>query len=389
MSKLLHPLWRKLALFLAPFFLSIFILTVTMIYMGESMPLEWVVKMQMADDRVLYRPQYGNRDQAFKALSVSLRRPEILAVGSSRILQFRAGFFNRNPDVFYNAAAPAWRLPQVTELIYGIAPEALPKVLILAIDPPWFNENYLGDDFPTPVSDVDNLTLVNRSVVQDLLKGRHFLRDGITPSAFWNRAEPGGSGGLALGLRAINDGHGFRSDGSEQYGDFLIAKWLGQTQQREAHLVMMRDGKDMYVFGDTVSEEKLAQLGALLDYAAEHNITVIGYLPSYAPTLWAEMVAAGNHTYITDLTPRLQALFDAHDFPFFDFSDGANTDSRDDEFFDGWHASELSNLRLFLKMAEAQPEIFASYVDLNALYDIAITATSTWAVFGMGNNLTP
>lgn len=378
-------LWRKLALFLLPFALSLLILTVVMVYLGESMPLPWVVAMQATDDNVLYRPQYGNRDQDFKWMSAAFRRPEVLAIGSSRILQFRAGFFTRNPDTFYNAAAPAWRLPQVAQLIYALPPEALPKLLVISIDPPWFNDAYEGDVFPASVADFDNMMLVNRSLIQDILKGRDFSRTGFDTAAYWSRTEPGGSGGLALGLRAIRDGHGFRSDGSEQYGDFLIARWLGQDQQRAAHTQMMRRGEDMYVYGDTVSEVALADLAALLAYAEARGITVVGFLPSYAPTLWDEMTERGNHAYMTALTPRLQSLFDAHDFPFFDFSDGTSTDTRDDEFFDGWHASELSNLRLFVKMVEARPDLFSPYTDINALYDIAANATDTWAVFGMDN----
>lgn len=318
-----------------------------------------------------------------------MRQPEVLAVGSSRVLQFRAGFFNRNPDVFYNAAAPAWRLPQVSALIYSLPPYLLPDVLILAIDPPWFNAAYVGDVFPASVSDTDNLWLVDRSIIQDVLKGRDFSRTGFDPSAYWTRTEPGGSGGTALGLRAIRDGHGFRSDGSEQYGDFLIAHWLGQAQQREAHLTMMRDGQDMYVYGDTVSESALAELSALLDYAAAHGVTVIGYLPPYAPTLWAEMVAGGQHTYITTLTPRLQTLFDEKGFALFDFSDGTSIDTGDDEFYDGWHASELGNLRLYLKMLSALPDVLGRYSDATPLYELAANATDTWAVFGLGSEPRP
>src|SRR5690606_34938708 len=120
---------------------------------------------------------------------------------------------------------------------------------------------------------------------------------------------------------------------------------------------MMRRGAQMYVYGEKVSESSMAALADLLDFAAQHNITVIGFLPSYAPELWTRMIARGNHAYITALTPRLRDLFAEYDFPFFDFSDGASTHSTDEEFFDGWHASELSNLRLYLNMLEALPEI--------------------------------
>jgi hypothetical protein len=378
-------LWWKLALFLAPFAVGVSALTGWLVYVGEAMPLAWVVDAQHDDDLVLYRPRYGNRDQQFKLMAANARRAEVLAVGSSRILQFRAGFFNRAPEQFYNAAAPAWRLPQVINLIYGLDPQARPKVLILAIDPPWFNDAYTGDEFPVSATDVEHLLTVSRSAVQDFISEGVYTRPGFDPSAFWSRTEPGGSGGTALGLRAIRDGHGFRSDGSEQYGDFLIAGWLGQAQQRDNHSAWMRRGEQMYVYGETVSESSLAELDALLAFARQHDITVIGFLPSYAPDLWERMVRRGNHTYITALTPRLQALFDAHSFPFFDFSDGAVTGTRDDEFFDGWHASELGNLRLYRQMLVALPDILGEYSDESALRQRAESAASTWDVFGMGS----
>jgi hypothetical protein len=112
---------------------------------------------------------------------------------------------------------------------------------------------------------------------------------------------------------------------------------------------------------------------------------VIGFLPSYAPDLWERMMARGNHSYIAALTPRLREIFAAHDFPFFDFSDGASTGTTDEEFFDGWHASELSNLRLYLAMLAERPEILGAYSDYVTLSRIAESAGSTWDVFGMKN----
>jgi hypothetical protein len=376
--------WAKLLAFLLPFALAFCALTGIMIYLGESMPLSWVVAQQQAAD-VLYRPKYGNRDQQFKALSVNMRRPEVLALGSSRILQFRAGFFNRKPDAFYNAAAPAWTLPQVSKLFYSLDQEALPRILILAIDPPWFNDAYEADEFSAPVSDLEHLFLVDRSVLQDAIRGEAFDRSGFENADYLRRDEPGGSGALALGMRAIRDGHGFRSDGSEQYGDFLIAGWLWQPQQRENHMRMMRRGEQMYVYGETVSEHSLAKLSELLDFAAQHDIIVIGFLPSYAPELWKRMAARGNHNYIEALTPRLRDLFAQHDFPFFDFSDGASTGTADEEFFDGWHASELSNLRLYLAMLEALPDVLGEYSDAEKLSAVAASASYAWDVFGMTN----
>lgn len=385
MDKKYTQFWLKLTAYVLPFSIGFFALTASLVYIGESTPLGMVARYQQQNDTVLYRYRYGNRDQQFKALSVNLRRPDVLALGSSRILQFRAGFFNRDPQAFYNAAAPAWGLAQVARLLHSLDEEALPRILILSIDPPWFNPAYEMDVFPDDVTDFENIFLVNRSFLQEVINGVSFERSGFRNAQYVARAEPGGSGGLALGMRAIRDGHGFRSDGSEQYGDFLIAGWLHQPQQRANHLRMMYEGQEMYVYGDTLSEEALIELSAILQFAAQHDIYVIGFLPPYAPGLWSQMTARGNHTYITALTPRLQTMFDAYDFPFFDFSNGEWAGIRDEEFFDGWHASELGNLRIYLHMLDALPDILGVYSDGEGLRQIAENAGNTWDVFGMGN----
>lgn len=375
--------WLKLTLFVLPFAVAFLAVTGVMMYLGESMPLRWVVWHQQQDD-VLFRYRYGNRDPQFKQLSVNVRQPDVLALGSSRILQFRAGFINENSDVFYNAAGPAWRLPQVVDLVKGIDKAALPEILILAVDLPWFHEDYASSTMFDEISDFQNVFAVNRSVMQDVINGIWFGRTGFDTQEFFAREEPGGSGKMALGMRAIRDGHGFRSDGSEQYGDFLIAEFLWQPQQRENHLEWMRNGENMYLYGDTYSQERLAMLEDLLAYTAEHDVFVVGYLPAYMPGLWVEMQERGNHTYKNALRERLPNVFAQYGYPLFDYSDGSAIGLTDEDFYDGWHISELGNLRIYTHMLQYVPELQA-YSDRDALLDIINSATSTWDVFGMNN----
>ena len=368
----------KLAVYVLPFALPFLLLSGFLIYTGEAMPLRVVAEMQMSDAPVLYRPRYGNRDMDFKTLSANLRQPEILAVGSSRVLQFRSLFFNEQPRAFYNAGAPAWTLDQVWEFLDGLT--YTPKVIILGIDAPWFNDAYEPDTFAPQVSDFAHLFMVNRSFMQDVIDGEEF-----DISRYLARVELG-YGGLALGLRAIRDGHGFRNDGSEQYGDFLVAHWLYPENERQRHLDYLRDGQEMYVFGDTVSAEAWGKLTQLVLWCAERDITLIGFLPPYMPTLYRQMDEGGNHTYIEQLDAQLQALFSHHGFPYFNFSSGVGLQMTDADFFDGWHASERIYLRLYAmiyRMMQArQPDLLSAYTDLAFLEAADASATDTFEVFG-------
>jgi hypothetical protein len=187
---------------------------------------------------------------------------------------------------------------------------------------------------------------------------------------------------MALGLRAIRDGHGFRNDGSEQYGDFFVAHYLYPENERARHLSLLENGQDMYVRGSTVSESVLQRLDQLLQYCNDHGIFVVGFLPSFMPTLYQEMIAGGHHSYVQRLPERLAPLFQRHGFAFFDFTDSETLQATDDDFIDGWHASERMNLRLYTEMARALPDVLGAYSDVQWLASMDATAQDTFNVFG-------
>lgn len=366
--------FAKMSIFALPFVVLFSLLTGSLVYIGESMPLPVVIAMQDSDTPVLFRVGYGNRDQQYKLLAVEHFQPDVLMIGSSRVLQFRAAFFDQNSDAFYNAAAPAWQLEEISRLLFTM--QHRPDVIVLGIDPPWFNEDYAGDPIVEPPTALfDRVFTVNRTFLQEVMDGKTFDVDRLLA-----RDEPGGSGGIALGLRAINDGHGFRNDGSEQYGDFLVAGHLWQPNLRGHHMGLLARGEDMYVRGDVVSQEAMAQLRAILDFARENDILLIGFSPPYMPTLWDEMIHSPEHGYLRTLLPQLENLFAEYGFPYFDYSDGETLGATDEDFFDGWHHSERIALQITVNMARAIPAL-QPYMDIDAQQQVVDTAPDTFRVF--------
>jgi hypothetical protein len=369
----------KILIFLLPFLVLLAALTGSLIYIGEAMPLPWVIARQQSGDvPVLYRPQYGNRDLDFKQLTIEARQPAVIVVGSSRVLQMRAGLLTEQPEAFYNAGAPAWQFDKVEALLYGLDPDALPDILLLGLDQVWFNDDYVGDVLPPQVDDVTNLWQIDQAVaqgmVEDVVAGRP-----LTLDHWLARDDPGGEG-VALGIKAIENGHGFRRDGSERYGDFLVGRFLYQPTERQRHLDWLRDGQEMYVYGEAPSPEMLQRLDALLAWCAERGITVIGFTPPFTPTLYQQMQQQGNHEYVLALMPQLEAIFSKYGYRFFDFSDGARF-GIDDDFFDGWHGSERIYLRLYAALVEAMPDVLGRYTNLEALRTLDASASATWTVF--------
>ncbi len=364
----------RVALFTLPFAVAFFFVSGFLMWVGESMPLWMVVEMQQSDTPVLFRPAYGNRDEQFKLLSANVNQPQVLVIGSSRVLQFREHFLTENPDAFYNAAAPAWQLDEISSLLFNL--ETIPPVILLGVDPVWFNEDYPGDPIvEPPMSDYARIWRVNRTFIQELLDGETF-----DVPLLLRREEPGGSGGIALGLRAIRDGHGFRNDGSEQYGDFLVAQYLWPPNLRGHHMGLFERGEEMYTEGSVVSETRLAQLDQILQWAQENDVLLIGFSPPYMPTLWDELAVSERHTYIQQLLPILEQRFTAYGFPYYEYSDGADLGATDEDFFDGWHGSERVAAQIYINIARDIPELDA-LSNLDALQEIVDTASDTFRVF--------
>jgi hypothetical protein len=367
-------------LFILPFALGFIALTGGLIYIGESMPLQMVVALQSGEERVLYRSQYGNRDLPYKLLMTAARQPDVLALGSSHVLQLREGLFNRDGVTFYNAGAPAWELAEVGTFLARLEtqhPNALPDVLILALDHPWFNAGYSGKPLHFDEHDLDYALANNASFLQQVIRGVP-----LDVGLYLRRREPW-HGGLALGMRAIRDGHGFRNDGSEQYGDFLVAHHLWPENERQRHLDLLRDGGEMYVYGDTVNADAVAAVESILGWAEARGVYVVGFAPPLMPTLHHRMMEGGRHTYVPQMVEQLDALFRRYGFTYFDFSDGSQLGgSQDSDFFDGWHGSERVHLHLYLAMLNALPDILSAYSDEDTLRTTAANAINTWDVFG-------
>jgi hypothetical protein len=190
---------------------------------------------------VLYRPLYGSRDFA-----ISRWRPDaqagVLAVCSSRVMHRRCAVH----ESYSSTTRDLWTLEDVDAFLAAL--NHRPRILILGLDPPWFNDAFQAEALPVQPSDLDQIFWTTLTVLLDTLSGER-----LDINLLLQRREPR-YGGLALGIKAIRDGHGFRNDGSEQYGDFLVAKYLAPNIERDRHLVFMRSGEKMYVRGDHVGQ---------------------------------------------------------------------------------------------------------------------------------------
>src|SRR5262245_18537506 len=93
---------RKLTAFAGPIVVYLAVNAGLPWYAGEFESVVTVAARQASGDPLLYGPAYRDNYYVFKRAAVIRRHPEVLVLGSSRSMQFRAGLFT-DGSRFYNA----------------------------------------------------------------------------------------------------------------------------------------------------------------------------------------------------------------------------------------------------------------------------------------------
>ena len=362
----------KLALFSIPV-LAYLAATVGLGYWaGEFRPLRDVAAVQAGGEPVLYGRAYRDNFFAFKLIATMVRKPDVLVIGSSRSMQFRAGLLNRAPDRFYNAGGAAQRIEEISEFLNGLDSASLPKVLILGLDQPWFNQNtsqgfsprragqQLDDEQRTGFERAMN---AGRFILKDLANAR------IRPAALARHTDPF-SGGYAIGISAIVRGWGFRNDGSFQYASSTYLRPQTSEQRLAESLARLTNGQDHLTSGDRIADSAMSALESVLQFCRDHSIEALGFSPPYAPAILDRMNEQGRHSYLQVYTGKVSALFEKYDFVFMDSLDPTTRGGSDDDMMDGFHGSEFLMASIYRTFLEQRPQVLGRYTDAAALDEL-------------------
>jgi len=344
---------KKLIIFLIPLFLvGLFIISILLIS-SELTSYDSLVKKQFNED-LLLGLAYSNPTLEIKFKNTKLKNPEIISLGTSRVMQFRDYFF-LDPDKFYNAGGGIRRLKDFNSFIETIKLDDL-KVMIIGLDQYFFNKNF--DDLSQESYKYGNqfsyLNIINnQKVIRDIINGKINIFRVLE--------------GKHLGLTALMYHEGFRKDGSYYYGRMINNFEEYYDKDFRGTFDRIKFGNRRFQYGDNVNPESLIELKFLLENCKKKNIYVIGILPPYANAVWKKMKSKGNnYQYIFNLFQELKPIFELYSFDLFDFSDIATLGSNDDETIGGFHGSEVAYLRMLIKMTEDNA-IMKSYINLNDL----------------------
>lgn len=316
-------------------------------------------------DETLWGPAYGQQQMVYKLKRSLYKKPEFMVLGSSRVTQFRDVMA---PGMsFYNATLAATNLDEALAFVRTLYPRHKPAVLLLGIDPWWFDPARGG--VPEEAAEIE---FSYRKLLSGMF-GKGFRRR-IVLSLFsgemrYDADELGGR--RPVGYLAALSGNGFRPDGSYQYGNILLDKNTFYDMARSGsrygyeYLVNhVRSLKGRFSYVGEPADSQIATLRDFVDYHRRNGVEIILFFPPLAPTLYrAVQETPEQRAYFAKVDAAVRRLAAESGVPFFNFHDLTALGLGDEHALDGVHVDEIASLAVIRAMAAGSPALSRLFDD--------------------------
>jgi hypothetical protein len=378
MDQDIKKFFLKIALFTPLVLVLIVVPTVVLWKAGELTSTDAVIRKQMdMSQPILVGKAYSGRMGYYALNSIRARRPDVIALGSSRVMPFRTAFFKPG-TTFYNAGGGVMCMSHFREFLNRLPDGYDPKVIIAGIDQPFLNADWPIEEemsnfkkFYVKSNMVSIWTSAMRKVGDDYRKGKFRLKTVFAPQPDFKK----------IGLSAITNDNGTLNDGSHYYGDYLRSSKSDSPYWIEVAFGKMNRGEGYYTPGSNISAQALSDLEAFLQECQRRNIYVVGFLPPFAHEVYVGMERASpRYSYLLQINQTIEPLFAKYGFKLFDFSDLEQLGASDEEIYDSYHGTEKAFVRLWLKMIEGDP-VLQKITDPAYLQERLSRGNNPYAIF--------
>lgn len=316
---------------------------------GEYIDLANIAASQQ-ENGGLYGSALHQRVFYYKQQLYRLRKPKIVALGSSRVLQIRASSFKQS---FVNLGSMS-DLDEALEMARDTLLIHKPEFVMIGVDFWWFHPDAgktlteRSPEYVTPeIADFIKLPLW-------LIHGKIAFKD---IAKIQNATSPD------FGVSARTRGDGYTADGSWHYTSILAGTSPADDPKFGVSLGKIAKGEKIFAHADKMNMRQLRKLAELITLYRTEEIAVVVFLPPMAPDAIAAMRDSKKYGYIDQSRMILQKMAEEGGFPFFDFHDPMSTGIPACEFIDGHHGGVIAYQRQLLAMALGNPDL-APYVDL-------------------------
>jgi hypothetical protein len=369
----------RVGLFFAPIVLLVSGIELVLWRAGETWPLERVITAQEQNPHAFFsRDIIDHGTFRYKYLQVLRRHPQILVLGSSRVMQFRAEMFGAQGADFYNAGGMIHSIEDLNNFVDRLPPEITPKTVILGIDFWWLNANIQRtavDSFSAGVKEDGTYDWQGHAnAVAGYFRHPRTLVQ-LIRSSFGKKYNPN-----AIGLQALLRRMGFRADGSKRF-DLKIPNttegWNRRFPPAKKIERYIRKGEFPFAFTEGVSQPLLEQLRAAILKLKGRGTFVIVYSPPVIAQ-WDRVasVVPGQKEYWREYHETLPRFFQALDVPFFDVVTTEQAGLDDRYMRDRYHAYETFTLYVLRRFC-GDAHVRTAFPDVVKVADRALASPKT------------
>jgi hypothetical protein len=303
---------------------------------GEYDTAEEVTNSQRSNTEVIFGSALRG-DENYKLTALAKLRPKIVALGSSRVMQFRQHSFNQE---FLNLGGLMSSIHDGHEAAEAIS-SAGAEVVLIGADIWWFNEAYQK---PQAYRGTKKKPYEPNLVISDLYR---LIGYGLEGKLTWDIWNPN------IGL-AGKKGDGFGNDGFRHYTSSVTGTTLHKDAQFADTFSRIEKGTSRFEYGSTANQEHMKNFKNLITRLEKQGAEVVVFIPPLASQVNDKMDSLGDsYDYIKDLRKK----FASNNIDFFDYTHANLIGSNDCEFLDGFHGGEVTYMRILRDIALKNPKI--------------------------------
>jgi hypothetical protein len=358
---------KKVIIFLLPLSL-IFAFPIFVIYNSrEFFSSQDIIAQQAHFPDALFGFLYtSDLDLAYKKKLIDMKHPQVLAVGTSKVMEIRKEFF-LSPEMFANAGVPIGdtSIGDMENLIEHLEGSSTPKLIFLGVDQDLLYADYRKEDIKRDPPFVERISALaintSRNVYLDFFAHKY----DVLELSRQHQINP------SMGIGALLHGDGYRSDGSYRYHkaeqnaaleEEVSAKISARVQEIKTTPIPITEYRKEQLRLNLVSLSRILQL------CKDKGITVVGFTPPYPKPVYETMLSSSGleNNMVARAPQEVSSLFAAYHDPFFDFSSVDNFGGGQDVFIDVLHGTDVMYVHMMLAMA-SQTHVLDAYLDISAL----------------------
>ncbi|WP_303193085.1 hypothetical protein [uncultured Desulfovibrio sp.] len=339
------------------------------LHSSGDLAVERAVKNQAAGRFALFGSGVSQDFVDYKLQLYAAVKPQVVALGSSRVMQFRGAYFRRP---FLNVGGTAGNLPVLRSTLDAMLRLHRPEAVILGLDFWWFMPRWNPDPFkeepPTSGSYGYNLDSLKKPWTW-LLEGKISWRDLLGPVL------PRSLGGFRddrYGIMAQQTDDGFGSDGSWYYTGEITGQKRPFDYRFEDTLKQVRYGIKAFAPSPPLKDSRdvggisTAHLDAFAEIYCRLKARGIATYVFIAPLSITALDALRAREEDYPHLFRLRDALLARGIEVMDFTNPRTFAATDCEFVDGFHGGEVVYARILRDMADRWSSLLA-YVDMDKI----------------------